>query len=244
MKIQAKWKIALGLLAAAFGMQACSDKEQFDGTLYPTAMVTVKPNIDNSAFYMQLDENTTLLPVNMTSSPFGKKEVRALVNYVLTEQTSKHYSRAVKVNWIDSIRTKDMAESRGEKNDEVYGADPVEIVNDGVTVAEDGYLTVRFRTRWQPREKHVVNLVAADAKNSYKVTFHHDAKKNLTGTVADGLVAFRLTRLPDTKGKTVDLTLEWRSYSGMKSTTFKYTTRKASNNSAAIALGKYVKNVD
>lgn len=244
MKIQVKWTMALGLLVATFGMQACSEKEPFDGMMFPTAMVTVKPNIDNSAFYLQLDENTTLLPVNMKMSPFGKKEVRALVNYAPAKQSSGHYTKAVVVNWLDSIRTKDMAESKGAKDDEIYGVDPVEIVNDGITVAEDGYLTLRFRTRWQPGEKHVVNLVAADPKNPYKVTFHHDAKKNLTGVINDGLVAFRLNRLPDTQGKAVDLTLQWRSYSGTKSTTFKYTTRKASNNSGAMALGKYIKNVD
>ena len=32
--------------------------------------------------------------------------------------------------------------------------------------------------------------------------------------------------LPDTQGKTVDLTLKWQSFSGMKSVTFKYKSRK------------------
>ena len=35
----------------------------------------MKPVADNS-FFMQLDDSTTLLPVNMKNSPYGEKEVR------------------------------------------------------------------------------------------------------------------------------------------------------------------------
>ena len=38
--------------------------------------------------------------------------------------------------------------------------------------------------------------------------------------------SFRLDRLPDTNGKTVDLTLEWNSFSGKKTAKFKYRSRQ------------------
>ncbi|MBR6849499.1 MAG: hypothetical protein IKM88_04605, partial [Lachnospiraceae bacterium] len=38
----------------------------------------------------------------------------------------------------------------------------------------------------------------------------------------DALVAFRLSDLPDTHGETVDLTLEWQSFSGRRTAKFKY----------------------
>ena len=88
----------------------------------------------------------TLLPTNMSSSPFGDKEVRALVNYNEVSESGGRYDKAVQVNWIDSILTKSIAPDLGSENDVVYGTDPVEIVNDWVTIAEDGYLTLRFRT--------------------------------------------------------------------------------------------------
>ena len=35
------------------------------------------------------------------------------------------YDKAVHINWIDSILTKPIAGDLGDKNDEVYGTDPV-----------------------------------------------------------------------------------------------------------------------
>ena len=88
---------------------------------------------------------------------------------------------------------------------------------------EDGYLTLRFRTYFGNRTKHVVTLVKG--ANPYEVVLHHDAKGDVRGVVKDGLVAFRLSDLPDTHGNAVDLTLKWKSFSGVKSVTFKYTSR-------------------
>ena len=48
-----------------------------------------------------------------------------------------------------------MAPNLGEEeNNRTYGNDPVEILNDWVTIAEDGYLTLRFATRWGNGQPH------------------------------------------------------------------------------------------
>ena len=128
-------------------LPSCLDDDNDDMNLrYPNAVVTVKESADETLFF-QLDDQTTLLPVNLNSHPFGGKEVRALVNYEEVDESSGSFDKAVHVNWIDSIRTKAMAPNLGDQNDEVYGTDPVEIVPDWVTIAEDGYLTLRFRTK-------------------------------------------------------------------------------------------------
>ena len=77
----------LALLTCTFSLPSCNDDNNND-LYYPSALVTVKPSIDNSSFYLQLDDNTTLAPTNMKVSPFGKKEVRALVNYTLDDRWS------------------------------------------------------------------------------------------------------------------------------------------------------------
>src|SRR5690606_11271713 len=196
--------------------------------LYPNALVTVKEAADETV-YFQLDETTTLLPVNITSHPFDSKEVRALVNYEEVDDSSEEYDQAVRVNWIDSIRTKLMAPNLGEDNDNEYGNDPVEIVSDLVTIAEDGYLTLRFRTMWsQLGITHYVNLIPTNnPENPYEVQFKHDANGDVSGRVGDGLVAFRLDQLPDTEGETVKLKLIWDSFNGEKSMEFDYRTRAA-----------------
>ena len=225
------WFVMLAVLVVSAGFQSCLDDDDNDAydLLMPNALVTVKHNTDQTV-YLQLDEQTTLLPVNMETSPFGDKEVRALVNYTNVDEPSGEYNQAVHVNWIDSLLTKPIAPNLGEEeNDEVYGNDAVEMVADWVTIAEDGYLTLRFRTVWNdPGKKHFVNLISTNNPDDpYEVEFRHNAYGDTYGRPGDGLVAFSLASLPDTEGKTVKLTLKWHSFSGEKSAQFDYCTRSA-----------------
>ena len=208
--------------------QACSDNGDVNADiLHPNAIVTVKPAGDS--FYLQLNETTTLKPENVAKSPYGNREVRAFVNYQDSRQeNSTSYSKAVYLNWMDSILTKNTVETQGSSKDiAIYGDDPVWIVADWLTVSEDGYLTIHFRTkRGQNQIKHTVSLITGvNPDNPYEVVLRHDANDDSSDYYADGIIAFRLSSLPDTKGKTVQLTLDWDSFSGMKSADFDYCTR-------------------
>ncbi len=232
--------LSIGLLGSLL-LASCQKQ---DNETYYSALVTVKPNADNTEVYFQLDDNTQLFPVNITASPYGKEEMRAFTTYRMAKDNEKKSSvtcQQIYVNVLNSILTKDTAENLGEAaNIKAYGNDAVEIVNDWVTIAEDGYLNLRFRTYWGGVSAHTVNLVYdGDDENPYHVSFYHDANGDLAGRLADGLVAFRLTELPDTHGETVDLTMEWNSFSGYKKAVFKYCTRKSTNAQAPIANGNF-----
>ena len=234
MKQLHSWLAGVGVVAAVFTFVACQNDKEEDTLSYPTALVTVKPKALDNSFVLQLDDSTQLIPTKMKTSPYGSKEVRALVNYTVVEgpKPKKEDGRVdertyVNINWLDSIRTKAMVKNMGDDNVKAYGNDPVEIVNDWVSIAEDGYLTLRFRTRWSKGPKHMLNLVATPTKEyPYKVTLYHNAYGDLFGQMGDGLVAFRLAGLPDTGKKYVWLTVEWESFSGKKMAKFKYATRK------------------
>lgn len=211
------------------GVVSCwnDDDYQFYSS-YPNALVTVKHTSD-SVVYLQLNDTTTLFPVNMPRSPFGEKEVRALTHFKFVDKPSEGFSKAVHVNWIDSILTKQLAPWKAEANDSVYGNDPLEIIDDWVTIAEDGYLTLRFRTQTDGRgTRHALNLVNnGTAENPYVVELRHNAHGDICGYPADGLVAFSLDSLPDTQGKAVKLTLRWKAYRGVKTVEFDYCTHQA-----------------
>lgn len=236
-----KWLVWGMGIVFAMGFQSCldDDNDNWYGKVIPNALVTVK-NVDDGSFFLQLDDSTTLLPINVASSPFGEKEVRALVNYDEVDEVSGRYSKAVHINWIDSILTKPIAPDLGEENDVVYGTDPVEIVRDWVTIAEDGYLTLRFRTEWGDRsEPHFVNLLKSqDPANPYEVEFRHNSHGNMWGELTDALVAFDLSDLPDTQGKTVKLKLKWKSFDGDKSAEFDYCTRKGTPAASSAILSQ------
>lgn len=218
--------LLVALLMSAVWLPSCDNDDESVWYAYPNALVTVKP-VDSNSFYMQLDDNTTLKPLNLQGSPFGDKEVRALVNYRLRPNNPAPYDRAVWVYWIDSILTKPAISVEEMNPDFNYGNDPVEIIRDWVTVAEDGYLTLRFRTLWGNGNVHYVNLITGENPNNpYEVEFRHNCNGDLNANKwADGIVAFRLDGLPITEGQSVRLTLRWQSFSGEKKAYFEYKPR-------------------
>lgn len=224
----------VAVVATGWTVQSC-DNDDDTFPVYPlnrpNAIVTIKPVAADGAFYMQLDDSTTLTATNIHVSPYGEREVRAFVNYRLPQSSGQRRQYEVYVNWIDTVLTKHMANDLGaQQNATVCRQDPVEILREW-TVAEDGYLTIHFRTQWAPGgAPHAVNLVATDPARPYDLTFYHNAAGCSSGYWGDGVVAFRLDRLPDTGGRTVDMTLHWQSFSAMKSVTFKYCSRRATRN--------------
>lgn len=190
---------------------------------------------------MNLDDATVLIPANMERSPYGDKEVRALVNY--TEEGSRATERRVNVVWIDSIRTKLPEKTFGSAtaDDEKYGKDPLEIVNDWVTIAEDGYLTLRFRTIWGDRGiKHSINLVTGtDAEDPYVLELRHNAHEDVDGVLGDALIAFNLNGIDFGDKDTAKFTLKWNSFSGTKSATFEL-KKRATSTPQGMAYSLYV----
>lgn len=211
------------------GIQSCTNLNNgvdHDGnTLLPNATVTVRTAEDKTV-YLQLDEQTTLLPTNMKKHPFDGKEVRALVNFKKTDEAHEGYSTAVQVNWIDSIRTKNPVPSV-EENDKKYGRDVIEIVRDPFTNVEDGYLTLRVRVFGVVLGRHEVNLITGtNPDNPYELELRHNAHNDMEGRMADGYVAFRLSDLPSTNGKTVKLKVKWNGFDAPKTHEFEYKSLK------------------
>lgn len=208
-------------------LPSCTSDDDSPELLRPTALVTVCPNADGS-FIMQLDNATQLVPTNLKTSPFGTKEVRALVNYTETNVSPQDKKvRNVEVNWLDSIRTKLPVETLGKQDEIKYGNDPVEIVQDWVTVAEDGYLTLRIRTLWgSPHATHILNLVTGtNPDDPYELELRHDAKGDKNGRWGDALIAFNLNKLPRGDAGIAKIKLKWKSFTGDKSAKFEIKMR-------------------
>lgn len=227
MKAKKLFFTALGLGALSFMLPGCIDDDDSADLRYPTALVTVCPD-DDGSFVMQLDDNTRLVPVNLKKSPFGTKEVRALVNYTDNE-AQESTLRNVHVHWIDSIRTKLPVTSMGEQDEEKFGNDPIEVVHDWVTIAEDGYLTLRVRTVWgYSNVAHNINLViGTNPADPYELVLRHDANGDVYGQWADALIAFNLNNLPRENGDKKKIVLKWRSFNGEKSAEFDIKMRPA-----------------
>lgn len=205
----------LGLIVSVLSFGACNTDSD-DNQSRKTALVTVYPQ-SSGGFSMQLDSIIQLVPSNMSASPFGTKRVRALVSYT-DEGLSNEYTRHVRIHWIDSIRTKLPVLTTGMNDAVTYGNDPIEIVRDWVSVAEDGFLTLRVRTLWGNGNKHVINLVSGVNKdNAYELTLRHNAQGDTHGQLGDALIAFDLNSLWANHPDKVEIKLNWKSFSGQKS---------------------------
>lgn len=220
--------VALVMTIVSFTLNSCfSDEDNDYLQAMPSALVTVKPT--PTGCYFQLDDSTTLMPSNLKKE-FGDKEVRALVRYVMTDQQDKQYGRVVNVSWINAILTKEPVAylDTPVENDAKYGNDAIDIVRDWVTIAEDGYLTLRFRALWGNVKPHSVNLlVGGNSKNPYEVELRHNVNGDPQLRWGDALVAFYLNDvLPDTHGRKVKMTIKWKSSTGDKSISFDYCSRK------------------
>lgn len=213
-------------------LQSCDNDDDYIYTgIYPNAMVTVKKTSAGGVF-LQLDDNTTLYPVNMKKSPYTLDEVRAFASIRLTDDDSNGYTKAAYVQYLDSVLTKFTVPTLGDDDEATYGEDPIDIVRDWTTVVEDGFITLRIRAPWGYTNKpHYINLVrGVNADNPYEVELRHDANGDTQGPRRDAIVAFNLKDLPDTNGETVKLKVKWMSPAGMKTLEFDYHSRSAQPN--------------
>lgn len=224
--------LLMAVMLTAVSLQSCDT--DCDNNGYPAfnlATVTLKaPRTEGAKWYMQLDDSTVIYAKNIASHPYENKELRAYIRYneLQRDMTSSKfpYEYSANILTIDTILTKKM-DPMVENMAEVYGNDPVEVIDSWETVAEDGYLNIRFRTRWGNNIKHRVTLVhRTDVNNPYTVEFIHNAHGDINGHVADGMVAFRLDDCFNKGDEPIEITLKWKSYSGEETAKFKYIPRK------------------
>lgn len=150
------------------------------------------------------------------------------MNYTeAAESTENDNIRNVQVNWIDSIRTKLPVVIAGDDNVAEYGEDPIEIVPDWVTIAEDGYLTLRIRTVWEsPDTPHYVNLLSGtNPSDPYEFELRHNAQGNMNGKWGDALIAFNLNKLSIMDSSEKKIRLKWKSFTGEKTAEFEIKMR-------------------
>lgn len=213
--------LALALVPASAVLLSCSEEDSpVPSTDYMTGIVTVRNSADDG-LSLQITDAVKLRPTNLSKSPFGDKEVRAVVNYNLLDQSDAS-TWLVHVNTLDSMRTKPMIASASADDDKRYGNDPLEIVKSWATCVEDGYLTLRFRTRWgSQRTVHYLNLVMTSCKdNVCELELHQNAGGDLGGKMGDALIAFKLDGMPKLEGTNAKVRLSWMSYTGRKTAEF------------------------
>ncbi len=213
------------LLVISTVMTSCSKNS--DTGYYANALVTVKTAGDGTC-YLQLDNNTKVLPTNLSVSPFGDKQVRAMTHLKDLQSMTGDYNKSASVVWIDSVLTKKPVQPRDTvESGYGYGDDPIDILNSWTTVLEDNYLTLCFRApAGYYGTMHYVNLVYGyNPDDPYEVMFTHDmggSSGYYYGSFT-GLVAFDLTQIPGLAQESAAIvTVRYLSSTGERTVRFAY----------------------
>ena len=232
------------------GGQSAEVSSMRDDIRWANAIVTVRRS-SLGRNYFQLDEYTTLDPVGW-DNPFSN-EVRALVAYSDLNQKTDFCTKAVEVERIDSIVTRDAAyinipdglpggtnlpvsavQPGFESVKEMFDASsPVDIVTDQgipdwMTFSEDGYLMIHFATFWGDVTLHSVNLYASRKHPDHLYLVHKD-NGDFQSSWKESLVAFRICQMymsrKDEYRDPSSVVLHWMSFSGEKTLRLRYGNR-------------------
>lgn len=217
--------MTVGVVFSSLTFTSCLDDDGYSlGDMW-LSIATARPYGDNS-FYLTLDDSTSLwpgAPIYINYQP--KQPQRVQINYTILGDNYDQFDHIIKINKIDTILTKAIAENMGSKNDSIYGTDPVEITSIWVG---DGFLNIEFRTYFGYNVKHFVNLIPDESasENPYKLEFRHNAFNDQSSSLRYGFVAFDLSSLPDTEGKEVSLIIKALTFDGTKEFEKKYISGK------------------
>lgn len=217
---------------------------------WANAIVTVR-TASSGKDYFQLDERTTLEPIDW-ESPFSG-EVRALVAFSDLDRKSGFCTRCVAVERLDSIVTSDAAyinmddglsggsefqvvsvNTGFDSVESMFEASrPLEIVSsegipDWLTFSEDGYLMIHFATFWGDVTAHSVNLYASQKHPDHLYLVHKD-NGDYQSYWKESLVAFRICQLymsrKDEYKDPSSVVLHWMSFGGEKTMRLQYGNR-------------------
>ncbi|MCD7936557.1 MAG: hypothetical protein LUG98_06825 [Tannerellaceae bacterium] len=212
--------LSVFLLTSLF-FTSCNDDVVYYHPQGYRSWFTVK--VENDTHYLVNKKGKTFLPVNDMSGYKVTKDHRAYIYYdIPLEAECDPYDYPIRIHYMDTILSKSLAENLGERNDEVYGTDPVRIEYISL---EGGFVNIKFGTYWGRLESHFVNLVQENEENPYSLRFRHHAYNDPKAQWGTAWVAFNVEELAleETTG-TVTLTVKVLSYNNeVKEYELKYT---------------------
>ena len=215
------------LLLASCAKENMSDRywegQSADGVLSAAykAILTVKKTPTDTV-YFQLDDSTTIYPQNCQNN--FKRMKKLFCDIVVYDKPTGRFKYTGFVNWSEPID-----EGTVTADASVKGDIGLNIVDDWMTGAEDGYLTLHYNTWWglNPVQHKLYLITGTNPADPYELVLRQDACGDKKDEEGDALVCFDINSLPDTGDEYKELTLKWTSSGGTAAEKkFKFKTRK------------------
>lgn len=206
-------------------------KESFDGrephfneegdTAEFMAILTIKKTPTDTV-YFQLDDSTTIYAANYQDG-FTRME-KVFCDITVTNTSVGRFKYKGYINWLEPID-----EGQVTADASVTGNLGLDIIDDWMTGAEDGYLTLHYNTWWgssQVLHKMYV-ITGTNPEDPYELVLLQDACGDKKDEMGEALICFDINSLPDTGDEYKELTLKWTSSGGTAAEKkFKFKTRE------------------
>lgn len=207
------------LLSACMKEMASPDRQDAgDAVIGGSELAVATLRSEDGIRFLQLDPVSRGWIVNPEEVSDIPDITRVFVQYNSVKRSNRpsFCTESVLIEWA-------MALDVGEISSENYGAgsisgvgDPVDLLKDWVTSLEDGFLTLHYMVHISGNAQHSFTLFRG--ASPYEFHLRHDAHGDPSGSLTDGIVCFPVEDLlPDTEGKTVELSLEYLDLKNKKS---------------------------
>ena len=172
------------------------------------AILTIKKTPTDTV-YFQLDDSTTIYAANYQND-FRRME-KVFCDITVTNISVGRFKYKGYINWLEPIDEGQVTADASASGD--LGLD---ILDDWMTGAEDGYLTIHYNTLWgaTPVQHKMYLITGTNPADPYELVLRQDACGDTKDEEGDALVCFDINSLPDTGDDYKELTLKWTSSGG------------------------------
>ena len=170
--------------------------------------------------YIRVDESSVGMIVNPEMVEDYPDGTRMYIRYrcvVISSTVPDYCTDAILVEWVSPLDMGEVSPVRLTRQ-----GDPMTVFKNWMTSIEDGFLTVSYAAPQDGETIHKFCVCPGEKENEFHLI--HDANGDLDGKPYTGLVCFYVaSMLPDTKGKTVTLSLTYLELDNtIKTLTFDY----------------------
>lgn len=185
------------------------------------AILTIKKTPTDTV-YFQLDDSTTIYAANYQG--YYTRMEKVFCDITVTNTSVGRFKYKGYINWLEPIEEGQVTADVSAKGN--LGLD---IIDDWMTGAEDGYLTLHYNTWWgvSPVQHKMYVITGTNPADPYELVLRQDDCGDNRDEEGEALICFDINSLPDTGDDYKELTLKWTSSGGTAAEkTFKFKTRK------------------
>jgi len=205
--------VLLGLL------ESCNQEDRLSYNHMIVSLATVE-QVSGNAFLLRLDNDTVLDPLVDNASSFALVDSqRVMINYTILSKNAipnNSYNYKIRLNDVKNVLTKEITPFLAATNDSI-GNDPINVTNCWIG---NHYVNVTFTFNGSSAN-HLISLVkltsgGATADSTVYLALRHNAYRDFSTNVNQGVVSFDIRSLQKSNGASVKIMVTAKGTNGLE----------------------------